>query len=264
MTKNCKNNIQVNNLGFKYLQSQQIFKDINFTINTGEILCLLGPNGSGKTTLLNCLVDLLKPNYGEIIINNKSSNKLSGREISQNLGYVPQIITATFDYTVLDYVVCGCAPHLKLFKRPGKEEYNKAWESLEQMKIEHLADKSYAQISGGEQQQVCIARVLTQKPNFILLDEPTSHLDFGNQVSVLKIIKELARQNFGIIMTSHNPDHALMMQGKTLMMKNCGNYKYGNTDEIVNEYTLRDLYGIDLYLEKSKNANRKTCIAPSI
>lgn len=260
------NNITLNieELGFAYNKDAQIFSDINFNLDTGQILNILGPNGCGKTTLLNCIIGLYDASVGNIIIDCVKTSKMSDKQIAKNLGYVTQNINAVFDYKVIEYVVCGCAPHLKLFKRPGKKHYEAAYKALEQLGIQDLADKSYTQISGGEQQQASIARVLTQKPKFILLDEPTSHLDFGNQVHVLKIIKQMAEQGFGIIMTTHNPDHAMMVGGKTLMMHRNGSYKYGNTEDIVTEESLKNLYGIDIYLEMSKNAKRKTCVAPSI
>ncbi|MDO5328893.1 MAG: ABC transporter ATP-binding protein [Coriobacteriia bacterium] len=254
--------LEIQDLAFHYQNTDNIFEGINFELHNGEILSLLGPNGCGKTTLLNCIIGLCKNTHGNIIINGKT--ELTGKEKSQALGFVPQTMTATFDYKVIDYVVCGVAPYLKMFNRPGKCEYERAWESLETMKITDLAEKSYAQISGGEQQLVSIARVLTQKPDFILLDEPTSHLDFGNIVRTLKIIKSMSDKGFGIIMTTHNPDHALMMGGSTLIMKDCGNFKFGNTKQIVTQDSLRDLYGIDLYLEESLNAQRLTCVAPKL
>lgn len=265
MTKKDKiKTLKVKSLGFKYSNSEEILRDISFEVKTNEVLCLLGPNGCGKTTLLDCLIGINKPSTGNIYIDNTPTSKMSSKKIAYNLGYVPQTIVASFDYSVIDYVVCGCAPHLKMFKRPGKKEYDKALASLEQMNITHLKDKSYAQISGGEQQQVCIARVLTQAPDFILLDEPTSHLDFGNQIQVLKLIKEMSSQGFGIIMTTHNPDHALLMKGKTVMMKKTGEYIFGNTIDVVTQESLRKLYGVDLFLEKSENADRNTVIAPKI
>lgn len=262
--KNKHKTLSVKNLEFKYPNTDTILHDISFELGTNEVLCLLGPNGCGKTTLLDCLIGLNKISSGSILINDIPTSKMSAKKIAYNLGYVPQNIVASFDYSVIDYVVCGYAPYLKMFKRPGKKEYAKAYESLEQMRITHLADKSYAQISGGEQQQVCIARVLTQAPDFILLDEPTSHLDFGNQIQVLKLVKEMSNQGFGIIMTTHNPDHALLMKGKTVMMKKSGEYIFGNTEEIVTQVSLRKLYGVDLFLEKSENANRNTVVAPKI
>ena len=256
--------LAVKDLVFKYPNSDQILQDINFEVKTNEVLCLLGPNGCGKTTLLDCLIGLNKPTGGEITIDGTPTSKMSSKKIAYNLGYVPQTIIASFDYSVIDYVVCGCAPHLKMFKRPGKKEYARAYKALEQMRITHLKDKSYAQISGGEQQQVCIARVLTQAPDFILLDEPTSHLDFGNQIQVLKLIREMSGQGFGIIMTTHNPDHALLMKGKTVIMKKNNDYLFGQSEEIVTQESLRKLYGVDLFLEESINAKRTTVVAPNI
>lgn len=256
--------LSVKNLGFSYPKSEQIFSNINFELKTNETLCLLGPNGCGKTTLLDCLIGLNNPTSGEICIDGKPTNKMTSKKVAHNIGYVSQTITATFDYSVIDYVVCGCAPYLKMFKRPGKEEYDKAYKSLEKMNITHLKDKSYAQISGGEQQQVCIARVLTQAPDFILLDEPTSHLDFGNQLQVLKLIKKMSNTGFGLILTTHNPDHALLMKGKTVIMKKNDDYLFGQTEEIVTQESLRKLYGVDLFLEDSKHAKRTTVVAPNI
>lgn len=118
--------LEVKNLGFKYQNSPQIFENINFNVKTGEILSLLGPNGCGKTTLLNCMIGLNKTNAGDIYINGKATSKMTSKQIAFNLGYVPQTITASFDYSVIDYVVCGVAPYLKMFKRPGQKEYDKA------------------------------------------------------------------------------------------------------------------------------------------
>ena len=129
------------------------------------------------------------------------------------------------------------------------------------MGIGRLGDKSYARISGGERQQVSIARVLTQKPQFILLDEPTSHLDFGNQVRVLNLAKELAGEGFGILMTTHNPDHVLMLGGKVVAMERGGACQFGEVSDVVNAETLRSLYGIDVALEHSNLAHRDICVA---
>lgn len=265
MSKNNKiKNLKVEKLAYSYTGSTQVFDNISFNIETSQTLCILGPNGCGKTTLLNCIVDLLEPNSGQVLIDGQSTKNMTPKKISYNLGYVPQNIIASFDYSVIDYVVCGFAPYLKMFKRPGKKEYELAFNALKSLNIEHLKDKSYAQISGGEQQQVCIARVLTQSPDFILLDEPTSHLDFGNQTKVLELIKKIANKNIGIIMTTHNPDHALLMGGKSLLMKRGENCVFGDTDDVVTQDTLKNLYGINIYLEDSKLAGRKTCVTPPL
>ncbi|MBR0405712.1 MAG: ABC transporter ATP-binding protein [Eggerthellaceae bacterium] len=254
----------IDHLGFSYAPSAQIFTDISFEVEAGSVVCLLGPNGCGKTTLLNCVIGLHKATSGSVSVDGESIEQLAGAQVAQLLGYVPQEITAAFDYTVLDYVVTGCAPHMKWFKRPGEAEYARAWESLERMGIERLADQSYARISGGERQQVSIARVLTQKPAFILLDEPTSHLDFGNQIRVLDLVKDLAREGFGLLMTTHNPDHVLMLDGKVVAMQRGGDYRFGNARDIVTAETLHELYGIEIAIEHSGAAKRDVCIAVGV
>ena len=253
--------LAVEHLGFSYTPSRQIFADVSFEIEPGQTLCLLGPNGCGKTTLLNCVVGLHRPTSGHILIDGQDASGLSGAEVARSLGYVPQEIVAAFDYTVIDYVVTGCAPHLKWFKRPGEAEYAKAWAALERMGIERLAEQSYARISGGERQQVSIARVLTQQPAFILLDEPTSHLDFGNQIRVLNLVSDLASEGFGILMTTHNPDHVLMLGGKAVVMQRGGAYRFGDVADVVTADSLCGIYGVDIALEHSDIAQRDICIA---
>ena len=254
----------IDHLGFSYSPASHIFSDISFEVEAGSTVCLLGPNGCGKTTLLNCVIGLRKPSTGTVSVDGANIDDLGGAQVAQLLGYVPQEITAAFDYTVLDYVVTGCAPHMKWFKRPGEAEYAKAWEALERMGIERLAEHSYARISGGERQQVSIARVLTQKPAFILLDEPTSHLDFGNQIRVLDLVKDLAREGFGLLMTTHNPDHVLMLDGKVVAMQRGGGYKFGAARDIVTAETLHELYGIEIAIEHSNAAAREVCIAVGV
>ena len=253
--------LSIEHLGFAYTPSTHIFEDISFDVESGQVVCLLGPNGCGKTTLLNCVVGLHKPTSGVVLVDGTNAESLTGAQLAQRLGYVPQEIVAAFDYTVLDYVVTGCAPHMKWFKRPGEAEYERAMESLRRMGIERLADKSYARISGGERQQVSIARVITQKPSFILLDEPTSHLDFGNQIRVLRMAKTLAREGYGILMTTHNPDHVLMLGGSAVMMSRGGAYQFGQVNDIITDEALRNLYGVDILLEHSERAHRDICVA---
>ena len=133
--------LQVKNLGFSYDGSRQIFKNISFEVQAGEIVCLLGPNGIGKTTLLNCLARLREPLEGSVLLNGQEMRDMPAREVAQTIGYVPQTLLPAFDYTVLEYVVTGNAPWLGTFEKPGAEHYRRAMEALEQMAISHLAQK---------------------------------------------------------------------------------------------------------------------------
>ena len=178
---------EIKNLTFSYPGTdRKILDNISLSLKKGEIMCILGPNGAGKTTLLNCMAGLLAPGEGEIILCCRNINEMSGKEIAAAAGYVPQLHTPAFDYTVADFVLMGSAPRVGMFAKPKEAEASRAKEAMKQMGIDHLADRSYMEISGGERQQALIARAIVQEPEVILFDEPTAHLDYGNQHRVLK------------------------------------------------------------------------------
>lgn len=256
--------IQIENLSFSYAESAPLLKNIGFTLDAGRVISILGPNGAGKTTLLNCIAGLFKPAGGSILIDGKNMERLSHREIAKIIGYVPQIIVPTFSYTVLDYVVTGCAPHIGTFERPKQIHFDEALAALDKMGITALKDKPYNEISGGERQQVSIARALAQKPAFILMDEPTSHLDYGNQIQVLKTIRSMASQGYGIALTTHNPDHALLLGDQLAVLERDGTFTFGDCGEVLTEPFLNHLYGIDLRLEEISSVGRRVCFAPKL
>ena len=198
------NLFEVKNISFSY-NDEQIFSDISFSIGRGEVLCILGPNGTGKTTLIKCLNGLHDIDSGDILINGKNIKKLSFREISKHIGYIPQSHVPSFPFKVFDVVLMGRAPYLNLTDSPKEEDVKIAQEALKTLGIEYLKDKEYTNLSGGERQLVFLARVLCQKPDMLILDEPTSHLDFGNQIKLLEIIDNLAKSGLSIIMSSHFP-----------------------------------------------------------
>lgn len=256
--------IQIENLSFSYDKSAPLLKNIGFTLSSGRVISILGPNGAGKTTLLNCIAGLFKPAEGSILIDGRDMDSLTHRKIAKIIGYVPQIIVPTFSYSVLDYVVTGCAPHIGTFERPKQIHFDAAMAALEKMGITALKDKPYNEISGGERQQVSIARALAQKPSFILMDEPTSHLDYGNQIQVLKTIRSMASQGYGIALTTHNPDHALLLGDQLAVLERDGTFTFGDCKEVLTEPFLNHLYGIDLRLEEITSVGRRVCFAPKL
>lgn len=256
--------IEVKNMGFAYDGAPLLLNDISFSVGRGQIICVLGPNGSGKTTLLHCLANLEVPTKGKIMIDGKDREKMTPQEVAANIGFVPQFITPSFSYEVLDYVVTGCAPTIGTFQKPKQEHNEAAQESLKQMGILHLAQKYYNQLSGGERQQVSIARALAQHPKVILMDEPTAHLDYGNQIKVLRIIKSLAAEGYGAVITTHNPDHALLLGGDVAVIKPSGEFVFGSCKDVIREDFLSSLYGVDLHLCHLAEIGRDICVAPSL
>jgi iron complex transport system ATP-binding protein len=220
------------------------FKDINFDLTQPGIMSILGPNGCGKTTLLKCIDGLMKLNGGNIKINGKDLHHLSRVEVAKAVGYVPQFHQPSFAFSVLDAVLVGRAPHIGFFDAPKKEDIQIAEQALGTMGISYLANTPYTQLSGGERQMVLISRVLAQKPSLLLLDEPTSHLDFGNQIKLLTTLHKLADTGLPIIMTSHFPDHAFLVSNKVALMKRGELIDFGAPDEIITEANLEDVYKI--------------------
>ena len=250
------------NIHYSYTPDRTILKHISFRFKSGEIVSILGPNGAGKTTFLNCLANLVPLDKGEIFIDDKNIKKIPPREVAKVIGYVPQIIVPSFDFSVLEYVVTGCAPHMGTLSRPKQEHYDIAMDAIRRMGIEKLTNRSYSQISGGERQQVSIARALAQRPAFILMDEPTAHLDYGNQIKVLKTVRSLKEEGYGVILTTHNPDHALLLQDQVAILDKNGVLTTGLSTDVLNEQDLTDLYGTELKLFYEESLGRDVCAAP--
>jgi len=255
--------ITVDKLCFSY-GTKPVLHDVSIRIEPTETLAILGPNGAGKTTLLNILAGLLRPSSGTILYDEKPYKEIAIRQLAQMIGYVPQTIIPAFDYSVTEYVVTGCAPQIGTFSRPDQKHYDSAAQAIQRMGIDHLSEKSYREISGGERQQVSIARVLAQSPAYILMDEPTSHLDYGNQIRVLKTIQQLAENGFGVVFTTHNPDQALLIGGKTAIIDRNGGLTLGNSRELISEALLSELYGIRLCVSKLEEPGRRICFMPSL
>lgn len=256
--------IKIEQIVFSYDGFNEIFKNISFNINSGEIISILGPNGIGKTTLLSCLARIRIPSSGRIFLNGQDMKTMEHRNIARFMGYVPQTIIPSFDYSVLDYVVTGLAPWLGIFEKPKEEHYELARNSLRKMGIEYLKDKPYSKISAGELQQVSIARVITQKVKIVLMDEPTAHLDFGNQLKVLTIIKDMAEQGYGVVLTTHNPDQVFLLKSKVAVFDRDRQFRFGNWNEILSDDLLKTIYGVDIKICDVEKVERKVCIAPRI
>lgn len=253
--------LQGENLTYSYDKEQNTFQNLCFEMYAGDIFVILGPNGAGKSTLLNCLSNVITPSQGIVYLKNKPIQEYSIREVATIMGYVPQISSQTFSLTVRDYVVMGRAPYMGVLNTPGDAEYQKADEAMAKMNIQHLADKIYDQMSGGERQQAQIARVLAQEPEIILMDEPTNHLDYGNQLKIIEIIAQLSHDGMAVIMTSHIPDHAILLNGLVGLLDQQGHFVSGACNNVISETVLSELYGTEIHLVHIDVLNRTVCVA---
>jgi iron complex transport system ATP-binding protein len=235
--------LQIQDVRFTYSGSRQSVLDgLTLTIQEGEPLAILGPNGSGKTTLLHLILGWLKPAKGSLHLNGKRFSEYSRRELGQLLALVPQNEPVNFEFSALDYVLFGRAPYLAPLEQPSADDRSIAFAALEKVGLSALANRSIMAMSGGEKQLLLIARALAQQSKTILLDEPTTHLDLGNKARLTNLLRELAREGHNLIFTTHEPDFALALSERTLMMQK-GQILYdGETSAVINSASLTDLY----------------------
>ena len=255
--------IKIENAGFGYFgpKKEQVFENVDFCVNAGQILCLLGPNGTGKSTILKCLNNILKIHTGRITVNGENISRLAPSDIAVNLGYVPQSLSSAFPLPVRDIVVMGRATHISIFSSPSEEDMEIAETAMKKIGIFHLADRTCTGISGGEWQLVLIARALSQRPGIMLLDEPTSHLDLGNQIKILEVITQLARDGMAIIMATHFPDHAFLCADQVVLLKNRRIMALGTPDEVMTDINMEKVYGVKIKIMQVKaGIDRKVCI----
>lgn len=234
--------------------SRTVLNDITFEVETGDILCLLGPNGVGKTTLFKSILGFLKLQGGDILLDGQDIQKWPRSRLAKVIAYVPQAHTPPFPFNVLDVVVMGRAAHLGAFTSPSKKDIAIAEEALETLNISFLKNRIYTEISGGERQMVLIARALTQQPEILVMDEPTSNLDFGNQIRVLERINHLSKKGLAVIMTSHFPNHAFICSTKVLIIQRDSGFKQGRANEVMTEENLKAAYGIEMKIASVENS----------
>lgn len=224
--------------------SRQVGTGLNLSLGRGEVLCLLGPNGSGKTTLFRTLLGLLPPLAGEVRVMGAPVAHWPRAAFARHVGYVPQAQAGMFGFRVQDMVLMGRAARIGRFSVPSHQDHLKAQECLETLGIAHLAGHSFTAISGGERQLALIARALAQEPAVLVMDEPTASLDFGNQLRVLEHIDHLRAQGMGILLSTHQPEHALRIADRLALLGQGQLLALGAPAQVATPAALARLYGV--------------------
>ena len=220
--------LQLDDAGFRYghrgkrmnrRSSRWIFRNVNLQVRRGEVLAILGRNGVGKSTLLNSLIGLHSLTEGTVHLGGEPMDSLTPTERARLIAYLPQMEGRGISYTVTEYLLMGRAPYIGLFSSPSRGDREQVQSVMEELGLLDLAHSPLDQLSGGQRQQVGIARTLVQDAPLIVLDEPTSALDVANQAKVLRKIRQLRDAGYGVIFTTHNPDHALMLDATVTLAR---------------------------------------------
>ena len=244
--------ISVKDLSFSY-GPHEVLKEITFDAVPGELLCVLGHNGAGKSTLFKCMLGILKGYSGSVTIDGSDIPTMKASEKASKVAYIPQAANPAFTYSVLDMVLMGTTPQLKGRFTPGSEEKDIAIQAIRKLGIEDLAARSYTKISGGEQQLVLIARALAQGAKILIMDEPTSSLDYGNQMRVQKQLAALRSDGYTIIQSSHNPEQTYAFADRVICIRDGRVHKSGRPEEVLDDKLIRELYNIDVDMITSED-----------
>lgn len=242
--------IEVKDAAFSYDGKRTIFEHINFHVDEGQILCIIGPNGCGKSTLIDCILGLNKLKKGQIILGDKTLESLKPREFAEHMAYVPQGHKTTFAYTVLDVVTMGRTYASRMFSPPGEAEKEIARDALQQVGLAGFENREYTKLSGGELQLVIIARAIAQRARLLVMDEPTAHLDFTHELNVMEIVTRLVKESKrSIIMATHFLNQAYYLENAGVNTKvaliNDGRFScIGTPSEVLTEQTLEKTFNI--------------------
>jgi iron complex transport system ATP-binding protein len=278
--------LDVHNLSFSYTKNKPVIEDINFSLSGGELLGLLGANGAGKSTLFRCVLGFEKTYTGEIFINGEHSennqpacrgrSQMKTEERAKLAAYVPQIHFPSFNYSVFDMILMGTTTQGREWSVPKDSQIKNAMAAMDQIGIADLKERDFRLISGGEQQLVLIARALAQiaplqnthlqKSSLLVMDEPASYLDYGNQLRVLYTIKNLSKQGYGILLSTHNPDHAFLFADRIIALHDKHIAASGTPCECLTAELIKKLYNVNVVIhcdEHGMHSCVPTRVAPT-
>ena len=239
-------NIQIRDLSASY-GSRLILDKLNLDFSAEEFTGIIGPNGSGKSTLLKCIYRVLEPSNGEVLIDNKPLQKMSYKESAKCTAVLAQHSASGFDFTVREVVLMGRTPYKGLMERNNDEDYAIAEDAMDKTGVLKMADMSYLNLSGGEQQRVMLARALAQQTPCLILDEPTNHLDITYQLQIMDII---CRNRVTTIAAIHDLNIAAMYCDRLIALKDGKIVADGLPEKVLTEKLIWNLYHVkaDIFL----------------
>ena len=251
MVKSNKSVVEISNLSFSYGKQQvNILNDVNAKIYEGCLTIVLGKNGSGKSTFLRLISGLLLNRSGSIKIYGKELNEIRNYDRARLLSFLPQNHKSVFPFKVSDVVLTGRAPYSGFF--PNSKDIQKAHNALSKLNLIHLKDRIYSELSGGEQQLVMISRIIAQETKLIILDEPISHLDFNNQIRVIKLLKKMVAEEFTIVISIHDPNLAFL-SGDDFLLVNGGKIICPDNEKPWENSELNEVFNKDISKLDYKN-----------
>jgi iron complex transport system ATP-binding protein len=241
--------LRAEKVGFQY-GGQWVLRDISFAVREGEIIGIIGPNGSGKTTLLKILDGILTPREGRVWLRDKDLSQLGRETLAKVIGVVPQDYSMFFPFSVEEIVLMGRTPHLGLLRFEGQKDFAIARRAMELTETTEFSRRGMGELSGGERQRVLIARAVTQEPEVLLLDEPTTYLDIKHQVALFQLMKTLHEKgNLTVIVVTQDINLAAQYCHRILLIKSGQYFSMGTPAEVVTPENIRQVYETDVLID---------------
>ncbi len=253
--------MEIKDLSFSYGE-RQILRSVDFKAYEGQLVAIIGPNGAGKSTLFKCILKFLKDYEGHIYLEGEDMKHMSRPQIAKKIAYIPQTTVPVFNYTVLDIVLMGLTGELKLLESPKEKHIAKAENILADLGISHLKNRGFGRISGGERQLVLLARAIIQDAKVLVMDEPTANLDYGNQFRVMERIRGLVESGYTVVISTHNPEHALLFAEKAFVLQDGEVKAAGPSRQVLTEDLMRQLYDVEVKLldTEFRGEETKVCV----
>lgn len=234
------------------INQKSILQEISLKTMTGQFVGLIGSNGSGKSTLLKTIYKTLKPDSGQIYLDDINILHSSEKKVAQQMSVVSQFNELSFDLTVEQMVLLGRTPHKAMLEKENQQDFTLVDNALQQTGLADYRQRSFLSLSGGEKQRVVLARAIAQDPQFMILDEPTNHLDIRYQLEILEIVKSLG---IGVLAALHNLEDAARYCDYLYVLKNGQVVAQGIPEKVLTETLIESVYGIQCKVYRNPVTN---------
>ncbi len=223
-----------------------VLKNLTLAVEKGQIISILGPNGSGKSTFLKVLSRNLKPDQGNVYLDGHDLSELKAKVVARKMAVLPQSPEAPKDLTVRDLVEYGRYPHQNWWQGRSQEDDECVNWALLETGLEGMAGRIVSTLSGGERQRVWIAMALAQKPEVLLLDEPTTYLDICHQLEIMELLAEFNRvHKITVAMVLHDINHAARYSDSIVVIHQGQVFAVGKPEDVITPHTLRAVFGVE-------------------
>jgi iron complex transport system ATP-binding protein len=246
--------MKLENISFTY-ETEPVLRDLSLSIQEQDFIGLIGPNGSGKSTLLKIMGAIMKPDSGSVRFKESPVAKINKKLFAQSVSWIPQDHPMVFPFKVSEIVLMGRHPYLSPLSFESEEDFEITRRAMETTMTSQFADRYFNEISGGEKQRVMIASALAQRPEMMLLDEPTAALDLKYQIQILNILKNLnTAHNMTLIMAMHDLNLAASFCNRLILLDEGQIVRDGTPEQVLEKDILERVYGIEIDLD-AKDGN---------